>query len=404
MSIFVHMIGYRDPELLPSIKDCLEKASRPDEINFGICWQHDPEDNDMDQFKGNPKFRIIDVPHHRAGGCCYARSQAQALYGGEDYVLQLDSHHRFEQGWDDTLIEMMRQTGSEKPIITAYAGSYDAEQGKHDCVPWVIRPKPFSRDGSLQFIPVKMPDWENRTTPYKARIASGHFMFTLGKHCLEVPYDPELYFLGEELVMAVRSFTHGYDMFHPHRIVVWHQYHRDGRSKFWGDKPQTHRDLDKVSKERVLKLMGMEHNQHDLGKYGLGSVRTLEEFESYTGIHFKERMQHEDAIAGVEPPTTVDPSKMTKEWSVILHWNKDFVQVPEDCRFIAYIVESESGRVLWRKDVHEDQSFHPGVRADFMSVEAPARLIIWPNLKDLTWSPRKYSLNLQSQTVFAPPT
>ena len=46
------------------------------------------------------------------------------------------------------------------------------------------------------------------------------FFFTLGQHCLEVPYDPDLYFLGEELVMMARSFTHGYDMFHPHRVVV----------------------------------------------------------------------------------------------------------------------------------------------------------------------------------------
>ena len=35
--------------------------------------------------------------------------------------------------------------------------------------------------------------------PEKARFTSGHFIFTLGKFCQEVPYDPKLYFHGEEL-------------------------------------------------------------------------------------------------------------------------------------------------------------------------------------------------------------
>ena len=32
MSIFVHMISYRDPELVPSIRDCIANAARPDEL------------------------------------------------------------------------------------------------------------------------------------------------------------------------------------------------------------------------------------------------------------------------------------------------------------------------------------------------------------------------------------
>jgi mannose-6-phosphate isomerase-like protein (cupin superfamily) len=31
-------------------------------------------------------------------GLCWARSEIQKLYEGEDYTLELDSHHRFAAG------------------------------------------------------------------------------------------------------------------------------------------------------------------------------------------------------------------------------------------------------------------------------------------------------------------
>lgn len=398
MSIFVHLTSYCDPELVPSIKDCLEKANLPHELTFGICWQHTPEDTAMAEFEDNPQFRIDDIPHTEARGCCWARHRSQSLYRGEDYVLQLDGHQRFACGWDDTLIDMMQSTGVEKPCITSYAGSYSAEKGFHQGVPWCIIPKPFDRDGSLQFIPKAIPDWVMRSKPVQARIASGHFFFTLGKHCLEVPYDPDLYFLGEELVMAVRSFTHGYDLFHPHRLVVWHQYHRDGRKKFWGDQPQKHRDLDRISKARVLKLMGMEDNDQDLTGYGLGTVRTLEDFERYVGIDFKGRRQHVDAIEGIEPPTTVD-DRMTSNRKVFVQWPGD-VELPERCRFVAYIVEDDEHNVLWRKDVHDKDDFKCPPVVEVRSVKPPAHLVVWPYTYDNQWGPKKYQLPLRNEELY----
>ena len=400
MSIFVHMIGYRDPELLPSIKDCIANAARPDELRFGIVWQHAADDHDLDEFHNNPHFRILDIPYAEAKGCCWARAQAQALYRGEDYVLQLDSHHRFEPGWDDTLIEMMAATGVEKPVITTYASGYDAADGKHAAVPLAIKPKPFSPDGSLQFIGVTLPNWKEATGPVPARMASGHFFFTLGQHCWDVPYDPNLYFLGEELVMAARSYTNGYDLFHPHRVVVWHQYVRT-RPKFWQDMPEEHRRRDAISKARVLKLMGMEDNEHDLGYYGLGTERTLAEFEAFTGYDFKGRRQHEDTVACVPPPTTTDDHKMCSHRSVLLNWSSD-LELPDNCRFVAYIVEDEDGKVLWRKDVHKEDDFQAGLKAEFVSAKPPARLIVWPNTEDLKWWNKKYSLALTPQIIYSP--
>lgn len=400
-TIFVHLTSYCDPELVPSIEDCISKATHPEALHFGICWQHEPEDNALAPYKNDSQFRIDDVLAVDAKGCCWARSRSQAIYGGEDYVLQLDSHHRFAPSWDETLIRMMQQTGVPKPCITAYAGSYTAEAGLQECVPWIIRPKPFSRDGSLQFVPIKMPNLESRTKPAPARIPSGHFFFTLGKHCREVPYDPDLYFLGEELVMGVRSFTHGYDLFHPHELVVWHQYHRDGRKKFWGDQPQKHTVLDKISKDRVLKLMGMEDNDHDLGIYGLGTERTLADYEAFIGIDFKNRRQHEDAINGIDPPTVPSPEKMAVGRSIFVHWSSKEIQIPEDCQFVAYFVEAEDNTVLWRKDAHAADDFQIDPKVEFCSAKEPHHLIVWPHINGKGWG-KKFSLILNKDVVYFP--
>ena len=57
--IFVQIASYRDPQLLPTIKDCIEKSSKPDKLVFSIAWQHSPEDiwDNLDEFKNDKRFK-----------------------------------------------------------------------------------------------------------------------------------------------------------------------------------------------------------------------------------------------------------------------------------------------------------------------------------------------------------
>ena len=59
---------------------------------------------------------------------------------------------------------------------------------------------------------------------------------------MNVPYDPTLYFLGEEITLAVRAYTHGYDLFHPSETIVWHEYTRNGRPSMGTTTPTRLRD------------------------------------------------------------------------------------------------------------------------------------------------------------------
>ena len=128
--IFIQIASYRDAELLPTLKDCIEKAKYPENLVFSICWQHCDDDkwDNLSGYTNDERFKIIDIPYMDAQGVCWARNKLQQQYDEEEYTLQLDSHHRFAQDWDDTLIEMYQgllKDGYEKPLLTGYIPSYN---------------------------------------------------------------------------------------------------------------------------------------------------------------------------------------------------------------------------------------------------------------------------------------
>ena len=44
MKIFIQIASYRDPELVPTLRDCIANADNPSDLVFGICRQYDPND------------------------------------------------------------------------------------------------------------------------------------------------------------------------------------------------------------------------------------------------------------------------------------------------------------------------------------------------------------------------
>lgn len=313
-SIFIQIASYRDQELLPTIRDCIKKSSSNHQLSFGIVWQKDDTES-LEEFTNDPRFKIIDIPWQKSKGLGHARSLTQSLYSGEDYTLQIDSHHRFAPSWDQGLIDMMVLTSSQsdKPLLTAYAGGYDP---LNDTVlnpsPCKVLPHDFKSSGTIWFNPVHISNYQSLSFPLRARLVSGHYFFTLGIHCKEYVYDPDLYFAGDEIALSVRSYTLGYDLYHPHICYVWHFYGRHDKVKHWCDHTDQNKsggqvemswgDRDIISKKRIRQLLGEEDNNIDLGVYGCGNVRSLGDYEKYAGFDFKNRRIHSCAIRGDEPP------------------------------------------------------------------------------------------------------
>ena len=301
-TIFISIASYRDPELLSTLHDCINNADHPEDLTFGIAWQHNPDDewDNLDEFKNNSRFKIIDINYKDSKGTCWARNKIQELWTDETYYLQLDSHHRFTKGWDLILIEMLEQLKIKhpKPLLTAYLPGFfpnnDPAGRVNEC--WNLEFDRYMPEGPIFIKPHVLENWENYTSPIPTRFISAHFIFTLGKWAKEVKYDPYFYFHGEEPSLAARSFTYGYDLFQPYKPVIWHEYTRNNKIKQWDDDKEWELK-NKVSYSRYRALHKMDNiiegTLTDLfEKYGWGNERTLEEYEKYAGVKFTTKQIH----------------------------------------------------------------------------------------------------------------
>jgi glycosyltransferase involved in cell wall biosynthesis len=167
--IFVQIASYRDNQLRHTIKDMLENAKNPERVIVGIAWQHSEKDewDHLEDYKENPNFRILDIDYKDSKGVCWARNAIQQLYDNEEYTLQIDSHMRFIKDWDEELINMIKdlqKKGHKKPLLTAYASSFNPQNDPQERVtsPWRMNFDRFIPEGAVFFIPSTVPDWQNR--------------------------------------------------------------------------------------------------------------------------------------------------------------------------------------------------------------------------------------------------
>ena len=404
--IFIQIASYRDPELLNTIKDCIEKSDNSQNLVFGLCWQHSKDDkwDNLDEYLDDPRFKIVDVDFKESKGACWARNSLQQQYDGEQYTFQLDSHHRFIEGWDTELINMLEgliEKGHKKPLITSYISSYNPEndpEGRVN-VPWLMNFDRFIPEGAIFFLPATIPNWETLTEPVPARFYSAHFAFSLGSFVEEVPHDPEYYFHGEEISIAVRAYTHGYDLFHPHKIIAWHEYTRKGRTKQWDD-DKTWGNKNSNSHLRNRKLFEMDGLEKDIdfGIYDFGTERTLEDYERYAGLSFKKRAVQQytlDNNSAPNPPLYGeefdDSFLMIFKHCIDIHkptFDKDM-----DYDFWAVIFEDEDGKPLNRKDmnVSEINGFLTTpddwvkIWREFDTEKKPHKWVVWPHSKTKEW-------------------
>jgi hypothetical protein len=318
MKIFVQIASYRDPQLENTIKDMIENAKYPDNLRIGICRQFHPEDGFdlLSEYRNDYRFRILDVLYSDSKGCCWARNQVQQLYDFEDYTLQIDSHMRFEKNWDDTLIKMIKQLqkkGVSKPLLTGYVPSFNPENDPEERgrEPWRMTFNKFTNEGIVSFYCEVIPDWKKLKEPVSARFYSAGFAFTIGQFSTEVQHDPEFYFSGEEISIAARAYTYGYDLFHPQKVVIWHEYIREGKPKQWNDDKDsiTKNNISNTKNRKLFGIYDIEKNM-DYGKYGFGTDRTLRDYEIYTGILFSKKIIQEYTLLNKYPP---NPKKYESE-------------------------------------------------------------------------------------------
>jgi len=362
-TIFISIASYRDPELLPTLRDCIVNAKNPNRLKFGICWQKDDTET-LEELDDDPRFKIIKVPYDKSRGTCWARNMIQDLYNNETYYLQLDSHHRFTKNWDITLIKMLKtlkKQGHKKPILTTYLPGFNPKTdplGRVDeC--WSLEFDRYLPEGPIFIKPHVIENWKELKAPMPAKFLSGHFIFTIGKWAQEVKYDPYYYFHGEEPSLAARSFTNGYDLFHPNKIIIWHEYIRSGKTKQWDDdKEWSNKNTTSYSRYRALHGMGGElpDTLMDLEKYGWGTERTLEEYEKYIGVKFRTRQIHKHTAEYKPLPVPQDDfdNYLLSKNKVCIDVYKGSLTETDYDLFVVAILDEE-GNDIYRQDCNKDE-------------------------------------------------
>ncbi len=410
MKIFIQIASYRDPELKKTITSCIENADKPNNLVFGIARQFHPEDkfDDLSEFMTDERFRILNIPYNESKGACWARNQIQQLYNKEQYTMQLDSHMRFAPHWDTEMIAMIKQLqkkGYKKPLLTGYVSSFDPDNDPAARVqePWRMVFDRFIPEGAVFFLPETIPNWQTLTEPVPARFYSAHYAFTLGKFSKEVQHNPEYYFHGEEISIAARAFTWGYDLFHPHKVLIWHEYTRKGRTKQWDDDKLwvEKNNVSHLTNRKLFGMDGLKQEGHD-GKYGFGKVRSLKDYEKYSGLLFEKRAVQQYTLDKHYPPNPYNYSS-EEEWKtdfalIFKHCiDIGYSQVPEqDYDFWVVAFHDENDETIFRKDADKseinrmmnDPDGYCKVWREFQTVHKPKYWVVWPHSESKGWCDR----------------
>jgi hypothetical protein len=327
-TVFVSIASYRDDVCNSTLRDLYKTAKNPKNVFVGICQQNDKLDPDCvpKDFKYNANVRVIRMPYHNAKGPTYARYLCSTLCNGETYYMQIDSHTKFTNNWDEKCIQMIKdikqQSLSKKPVLSSYPMTIDdyTPDDQSTTVPTMCKSF-FNERGMISFLGAETIDQKGKyaRNPY---MASG-FLFCESYFLNELPYDPTLdyLFVGEEISHSIRFYTWGWDIFTPTKNIVYHEYTRSEKPKIWTDVEYT----DEQAFEKIKLLLKIEHDKtkvpghmlKNIKEYGLGPVRTLEDYYNFAGIHLKEQQTVKNFCNG-----TVEKLKTSSRYDKNRHYHR----------------------------------------------------------------------------------
>mmetsp|Transcript_21750 Transcript_21750/g.32380 ORF Transcript_21750/g.32380 Transcript_21750/m.32380 type:complete len:571 (-) Transcript_21750:1292-3004(-) len=336
-TIYVSIASYRDYECGPTIESVFARAIHPERIRVAVISQRDfktdedfcappnpcYEDPEQAYCKWQANVDIFQVEAQLSVGPVFARHLGHRMYRGEYYAMQVDSHVRFTQGWDDDIIKQWKQAKNEMAVLTTYLsdiqGSIDPKtHANHHRSRPIMCKSDYEGHGKLKHLrhgqqPEGPPGIHGQPTLHPFWAAG--FSFARGHFVVQLPYDQYLpmVFQGEEISMGLRGWSYGYDYYTAETSVCFHMYaikeNKAVRKKvplFWENARQ-YQGVDVKAMKRLNGIIGMgqegdEYDTTDQEMYGLGHVRTTEKFFETFGIHTKEQKVEEGLCTFVGKP------------------------------------------------------------------------------------------------------
>jgi len=302
MSIFVSIAAYWDPVLPFTLQRAVQQARWPERLHLAVIDQSPPGLFPLEKAALAPaRLSRVQMDPVQARGPCWARALAMTLYANEDWFFQIDSHMDFDLHWDDLLITQAQALPAHS-VVSSYPSAFELQDGQPVRQPitsgvlaHVVKPgAEFAADHPVlgfEAHPVECSE------PVRGFHLGAGCLFAPGELTRRFPYDPELYFHGEEQSLAARLFTHGWDIFHTPALPVAHLYRTTDNSQapprplHWDAeqdslRPQSWWALEQRSRARLRALLQEGQN---LGVYGLGDQRSLADYADFCGIDYSAR-------------------------------------------------------------------------------------------------------------------
>lgn len=321
-TIFASIISKSDSHCSNTVTNLLKSAANPERIRVAVVDRTNPlsrryvacdsppipcsRDPDQILCIYNANIDVYELKTELDAGAMFARHIGQRMYRGEYYALQVgvDAGIVFSDGWDEELIRQLDATNNDMAVISTYLSETKIRDANRpiQATPerYTICHASYKGDGrerrlehirSEQVHQTAPPD--RTESPMLQPFWSSELSFSRGHFLLQVPYDPKLCGLDEqdeEISMALRAFSSGYDFYTPTQSVIF-------RTKVDSNSHSNVEGLckgnpKKKSQKRLYSLIGLNNNDEDAipYEYGLGAVRDTAKFFTLYGIHASERV------------------------------------------------------------------------------------------------------------------
>ena len=299
-TICIEIAAYKEFELMNTVHSALLQADYPERIHFAICYQND-DLTDYNELLKIPNCRIKYFKESETKGLCFARYHCQHLIEDETYILQIDGHMRFVKHWDTEMIQQLLHTGDPRGIISFYPENclehmmklpLDDPLFDHPCNACVLYTKSFKPYPSYFLNYSSYPRDHQEKNYLLNPFISGNNFFSFSKVHKEVYNDPNMFFYADEEAMAIRLYTYGWNVYIPNESYIYHQFERKNRKM-----PPVINEMT-IEDERLASLVGVSKHPIDLGEFGLGNVRSLQEYCDFCGVDFQNRQLYMTARTG----------------------------------------------------------------------------------------------------------
>jgi hypothetical protein len=300
-TIFIAVPSLKDPEIFKTVSSIYKNAKKPENVYVGLFYQYitDQEksfvEEEMSQYS-NLRLKAEFVKN--SIGLSKGRNTAMSLYDGETYILQIDSHTKFDKGWDLNLINIFNDAlgylKSDKVILTAYLNEYSYKKtifGIKAYHPKGTTAPSYTYMNNSKMILDYLPAWRNNYNKLEkdflpSRKFAANFVFTYGKYKDDLLLNDQVLFWSEEYTKSIDLLSKGYALVHPNKkIRMTHLYgnnfnHYMGKRRFsLEDYLGTQEKRDELSeKEREFVVDYIE------------SHPDKEKYEAYAGIRFGKQM------------------------------------------------------------------------------------------------------------------